>query len=318
MSSLSQFHRLPRYPCIVIVDPHVGATCAHLGVRHRAIVVALFVNVLACGKTPRPAPLTEAMTTQAPPVASTVPSASALPSASVASEEPIVEVEPPPRDPGPFNIPFGVIDGKKPPRNVFVIAAKSPKNPQRLIAFLHGICNPPEYACGLWQESSVDLGFLVCPTGDASCGPGQYNAPTWGKPESKIDEDLETAVEAASAQFPGAISRDDAVLCGFSRGAYMAVRFALAHPGRWPYLVLNEANVTLDAAALRKAKVRAVALIAGELGGQIGGEKKTVAALEKAGFPVKFWPMPKAGHWYSEDIAQIMREAVEFVTSHPE
>lgn len=281
---------------------------------HRAVIAAAFlVNALACGKTPRLAPAEPAAAPHATVGAASV--AAPAPAPVEATVAPSVEPAPPPRDPGPYNLPFGVADGKKPPRNVFVVAAKSPKNPQRLIAFLHGICNPPEYACGLWQETSVDLGFLVCPTGDASCGPGQYNAPTWGKPEPKIDEDLEAAIDAARAQFPDAISRDDAVLCGFSRGAYMAVRFALAHPGRWPYLVLNEANVTLDAAALRKAKVRAVALIAGEIGGQIGGEKKTVAALEKAGFPVKFWPMPKAGHWYSDDIATIMQEAIEFVTA---
>ena len=215
------------------------------------------------------------------------------------------------RDPGPFDLPF---DGT---RNVYVVAPRSPKDPQRLIAFLHGICNPPEYACGLWAQTSTELGFLVCPTGDARCGPGQYNAPTWGKPEGKIDEDLEHAIEATMARFPGAITRDDAVLCGFSRGAYMAVKFAVAHPGRWPYLVLNEANVALSAEQLRKAGVRAVALIAGEIGGQIAGEKKTAAALIKQGFPARFWPMPKAGHFYSDDIGQIMREAIDFVTAVP-
>ena len=81
--------------------------------------------------------------------------------------------------------------------------------------------------------------------------------------------------------------------------------------------MLNEANVTLSADQLRKAGVRAVALIAGELGGQIGGERKTAAALEKQGYPARFWPMPKAGHYYSDDIAQIMKEAIEFVTAVP-
>jgi pimeloyl-ACP methyl ester carboxylesterase len=256
------------------------------------------------GSAPPPAASTSATTT----IAVSAPDAGVAATDDATTDGELTNAE---RETGPFDIPF---DGT---RNVYVVAPTSPKNPQRLIAFLHGICNPPEYACGLWTQTSTQLGFLVCPTGDARCGPGQYNAPTWGKPEGQIDVDLEHAIDATIARFPDAITRDDAVLCGFSRGAYMAVKFASAHPGRWPYLVLNEANVTLSVEQLKKAKVRAVALIAGELGGQIGGERKTAATLAKQGFPARFWPMPKAGHFYSDDIAQIMKEAIEFVTAVP-
>lgn len=215
------------------------------------------------------------------------------------------------REAGPYGFDFA------PGRRVFVVAARDASKPQRLIGMLHGVCNPPEYACGLWQESATDLGFLVCPAGNASCGPAMYDAPTWTEPDTKIDEDLERSIDATLDAFPNAIDRSDAVLCGFSKGAYTAMKIALAHPGRWPYLVFNEANVQPSVDQLQKAKVRAVAFIAGEIGGQIGKEKSTVAKLQKAGFPAKFWPMPKAGHYYSEDIATIMREAIEFVTSVP-
>jgi predicted esterase len=169
----------------------------------------------------------------------------------------------------------------------------------------------------LWQDAAPDLGFLVCPAGNSSCGKAMYDAPSWTEPDSKIDDDLESAIQKTMEAFPDAIDRSGAVLCGFSKGAYAAMKIAAAHPGRWPYLVLNEANVQLSVDALKKAQVRAVAMIAGEIGGQIAGEKKTVAALEKAGFPAKFWPMPNAGHYYSDDISTIMREAIEFVTAVP-
>jgi pimeloyl-ACP methyl ester carboxylesterase len=180
---------------------------------------------------------------------------------------------------------------------------------------IHGVCNPPEYACGLWQDAAPDLGFLVCPAGNASCGKAMYDAPTWTEPDPKIDDDLEASIAKTLEAFPDAIDRTDAVLCGFSKGAYVAVKIAAAHPGRWPYLVLNEANVTLSVEQLKKAGVRAVALVAGEKGGQINGEKATTAKLQKAGYPAKFWPMPNAGHYYSDDISTIMRDAIDFVTS---
>ena len=87
----------------------------------------------------------------------------------------------------------------------------------------------------------------------------------------------------------------------------------MRHPGRWPFLILNEADVDLTLPMVRDAKLRAVALIAGEWGSQLAGERKTVATLAEAGFPVRLWVMPKVGHAYSTNIDGIMREALEFV-----
>jgi hypothetical protein len=95
----------------------------------------------------------------------------------------------------------------------------------------------------------------------------------------------------------------------------VSVKIAAAHPGRWPYLVLIEANVNVTAAKLRASGVRAVALIAGELGSQLAGERKTTESLIKDGYPAKLWVMPKAGHHYSSDIDSIMHDAVTWVTS---
>jgi hypothetical protein len=209
---------------------------------------------------------------------------------------------------GPFEIP---LVGK---RNVYFLAPHAPGK-QRLMAMLHGMCNPPGYTCGLWAETAKDLGFLVCPTGDGSCGPAMYNAPTWIEPDSKIDEDLELSIAKVDALYPGELDRKDAVLLGFSRGAYVGAKLAAAHPGRWPYLVLIEANVQLSKKMLTDAGVRAVALMAGEIGGQIAGERKTEKALIAEGFPAKLWVMRKAGHHYSDDIEALMREAMAWVTS---
>lgn len=225
----------------------------------------------------------------------------------VLAEEPAA---PPPLEPrpiGPYEIPF---DGK---RNVYYVVPASRKTPARLIANLHGVCNPPGYACGYWVHAASRHGFLICPEGNARCGPD--GPPTWKQSFPEFDEDLERAIAAVDAHYPTEIGREGAVLTGFSLGAYAAAHIAQAHPGRWPYLILTEANVPLDAAALRKAGIRAVAMIAGELGSQAAGEKKTVDRLVKQGFRAKYWSMKGAGHHYSADIDTIMSEALEFVTS---
>ncbi|HVK67150.1 MAG TPA: hypothetical protein VM694_21840 [Polyangium sp.] len=227
-----------------------------------------------------------------------------------AGPEPIVDaafdVEPK-REIGPFEIPFL---GK---RAVFFARPSERAKGHRLIANLHGVCNPPGYACGYWVNAASRVGFLVCPTGDATCGKAAYDAPTWSGSYEKMGEDLEKAIVVVDTAHPGEITREGAILTGFSRGAYAAARIAQVHPGRWPYLVLNEADVQLDGAVLRKAGVRAVAMIAGERSGQVAGERATVAKLVAQGYPAKLWVMPGAGHHYSDNIDEIMAEAMAWL-----
>ncbi len=210
---------------------------------------------------------------------------------------------------GPYEMPFAGA------RNVYYVVPKSTKKPQRLIANLHGVCNPPGYACGYWVEAASSVGFLVCPEGNAKCGNNPKGVPTWSQPLPKFDDDLEKAIAAVDTKYPGEIARDDAILTGFSLGAWAAYHIAKAHPGRWKYLILTEADVPLDAAQLRAADVRAVAMLAGEIGTQIAGQKRTIERLKKAGYPARFWVMKGAGHHYSADIDTLMAEAMEFVLS---
>jgi pimeloyl-ACP methyl ester carboxylesterase len=173
------------------------------------------------------------------------------------------------------------------------------------------MCNPPGYACGYWVHAGSEHGFLVCPAGNSECGPG---VSTWTESWEHIDGDLEASIDAVGAAYPGEIDRDQgSVLTGFSLGASVAPLIAEKHPGRWPYLVLVEATAPLDAAKLRAAGVRAVALVAGELGANVYSQKAQCDALTKAGLPTRCWIMPKVGHWYSANIDEIMGDAIDWM-----
>jgi hypothetical protein len=163
---------------------------------------------------------------------------------------------------------------------------------------------------------------MVCPTGNARCGdspvgPASWEAPTWTELVTQMDGDLETAVAKVSAKRPGKIRRRGAVLTGYSRGGYAVPAIARRHPGRWPYLVLIESDVTLTAAALTAAGVRAVAFVAGEWGNQLAGMQKTEEALSAEGFPAKLFVMRRTSHPYSDDMETVMHDALEFVLSQP-
>jgi hypothetical protein len=271
----------------------------------RLLTIASLGVLPAVAACSAPAPAAPVVLAQPEPAAITpMPESSAAPSASAAPSEP--------RPIGPYEIPF---DGK---RTVYFAVPPSTDGPHRLIANLHGLCNPPGYACGFWTHAGSEAGFLVCPTGNSSCGTGADAPPTWTEGDVDIDRDLERAVTTVDAQYPGEMSRDGAVLTGFSRGAYAAGRIAVLHPGRWPYLLLTEADVPLDARTLRGAGVRAVAMLAGETGSQIQGERRTVQRLSSQGLRARLWVMPRAGHFYSANIDDIMREALDWLVRSPE
>lgn len=215
------------------------------------------------------------------------------------------DVPPAPRAIGPYEVPFV---GK---RKVYYAVAKKSGGPQRLLVNLHGMCNPPGYACGYWLEAGTNEGFMVCPEGNTVCGPGGPSS--WDESFADMDRDLEAAIAIVDAAYPGEISREGSVLTAFSRGAYAAPIIASMHPGRWPYLILAEADVTLNATLLRKAGVKAVVMLAGEWGTQIKGERETVKRLQAEKFPALFLTMKNAGHYYSADIDELMRQALAFV-----
>ena len=182
---------------------------------------------------------------------------------------------------GSHEIPLG------PGRSTYyAVPRASLGRPWRLLGHLHGICYPPSYSCGRWRFAGTCLGVLVCPTGNARCGdaatgPPSWEAPTWEELVTAMDHDLERSIASVVARHPDSTTRDGAILTGFSRGAYAAPVIARRHPGRWPLLVLIEANVPLDAASLRNAWVRAVALVAGEKVTELKVERKTAARLDQ-------------------------------------
>jgi pimeloyl-ACP methyl ester carboxylesterase len=280
--------------------------------------IALLLGLLACKTPARTSPSTSPRTSESESESESAKDANAHGASTKldarapsddASRDASADAPEPSREPrgaiGPFEVPF---EGA---RKVFYVTPRTAGR-ARLIANLHGVCNPPGYACGFWVPAASNEGFLVCPEGNSHCG-GASGPPTWTEPVASVDADLEKAIAVVSAKHPGEVSREGAVLTGFSLGAYSAALIARKHPGRWPYLVLIEANVPLDAAQLRAAGVRAVALLAGEKGSQLAGERRTAEQLAKQGFPARLWIMKGAGHHYSPDIDALMAEAFAFV-----
>jgi len=205
-----------------------------------------------------------------------------------------------------------------PERNVWYALPRA-EGEHRLIATLHGQCGSPSYACGTWIDAGTERGFMVCPTGNEHCT-SPIGPPMWDESFQLMERDLERGISVAQsrvrARDAGAFSRDDEVLVGYSRGGWAAIEIVSYHPGRWPYLILIEADVTIKKAYLDACKVRAVAMVAGEHGTELPGEQKSVDALKAAGFPAEIFVMPNTAHLYSANMDDVMRQALAFVLAH--
>ena len=189
----------------------------------------------------------------------------------------------------------------------------------RLIAHLHGQCAPPVYSCGQWLDAGAEHGLMVCPTGNEHCTSSMGPA-MWDESFALMDQDLERGIAVVQKRVAGivdgGVARDDEVLTGFSRGGWAAIEIVGMHPGRWPHLILIEADVTINKAILDRAKVRSVVMIAGEQGTELAGERKSVEQLEAQGYPAELLVMPGTAHLYSANIDALMRQALDFVLSH--
>jgi pimeloyl-ACP methyl ester carboxylesterase len=201
-----------------------------------------------------------------------------------------------------------------PGRNVWWALAHY-EDEHRLVAGMHGQCGGPSYACGSWIDAGTERGFMVCPTGNEHCT-SDIGPPSWDESFTLMDQDLELSIKIAQKKTDAGFDREGSVLVGFSRGGWAAIDLVRRHPGRWPYLILIEADVTINKAYLEASKVHAVAMIAGELGTELPGEQKSVDAMKAAGYPAQLFIMPKTAHLYSTNIDEIMRNALDFVLAH--
>ncbi len=201
-----------------------------------------------------------------------------------------------------------------PGRNVWWALAKY-EDEHRLVAGLHGQCGGPSYACGSWIDAGTERGFMVCPTGNEHCT-SPMGPPSWDESFALMDQDLELGIKIAQKKTDAGFDREGSVLVGFSRGGWAAIDLVRMHPGRWPYLILIEADVTINKAYLDASKVRAVAMVAAELGTELPGEKKSVDQMKAANYPAELFIMPRTWHLYSTNIDEIMRNALDFVLAH--
>ncbi len=272
----------------------------------RSMCALLSSAALACAREVpvTPPPLPEAAVAPAAPTAD--------PAASEADAEPPREELPPtpesPRRPAPLAVP-GYRDASH-------VGPEEPASwPRPVTIVLHGNFDRPEWECATWRPVAAWRGFVLCPRG----------VPTpWASPREDrwtyrggapgVQREIEAALAALEERYPGRVTREDAVLAGFSLGAILAPRIATGSPGSYPYLFLvegGEGGLAGDwARRLGAAGVKGLGL-AMSAPGRRRIAREAASRFRHAGIDAIFVDMKGAGHDYRGDFGQTGRAALE-------
>ncbi|MGC4000522.1 MAG: alpha/beta hydrolase [Anaeromyxobacter sp.] len=181
--------------------------------------------------------------------------------------------------------------------------------------FLALVCHPhPRFGGTMHNHATYRLAKAVRAAGGRSL---RFNYRGVGRSAGAYDggrgeaDDARAALEALEATHPGA----PLLVCGFSFGAWMAVKAGSARPGVAGLLLaglaLRSADADLDAAR-DAADVRAVrrplAVVQAERD-EFGTPAEVAAALAGSAGPRRLTPLPGATHLCGEDLPGLQREA---------
>lgn len=187
-----------------------------------------------------------------------------------------------------------------------------------VVVVLHGNFDRPEWECAVWGPVAAPYGWVLCPRGLARKDIDKsLDRWTYGSRQRTMRE-IDAALNALEARYPGRVTREGMVLVGFSLGAIMAPDIVVEAPGRFRYLFLVEGGLgklqKRSAAALRKAGVRGVGF-AMSAAGRRKRAARWVDRYRGEGLRAELVDMEGAGHGYSDDFAQRCRPAFERLTA---
>lgn len=194
-------------------------------------------------------------------------------------------------------------DGQK----VFVVYGSSSQ--KRVMVYLHGRCDDPREALGVFADSLKAQGHIVAPLGPEQRG-CLGGTTQWASDGAKLDAQIRAAVAAAEKKVNGRWNHDDQVLIGYSQGAARGEDLLPAQPRFRRAIFLGSPDAP-DARFY--SNVAAAAFLAGEKDRRdlmLTGEQ----ALKRAGKPVKFFLLPGAEHGdFGPQGGAVMAQALAFV-----
>jgi predicted esterase len=171
------------------------------------------------------------------------------------------------------------------------------KQPKPVVAFLHGMCALPEQECHV-VERTTRAAWLLCPPGPTVCEGG--GGAMWIGTNKKLGERIEKGVSELAKVGGDKVDPSRRALIGYSLGAPASLRIVMAQPGKWQRLMIVNASTQPSVAQLKLAKVKRIALVAGDGDPTRGKLQAAANRLAHNGVDAKFFKLEKTGHWFDD------------------
>ena len=178
---------------------------------------------------------------------------------------------------------------------VVVRPAREGRRPVAVL--LHSSADRPEWMCRLWAPAFRGRGWLLCPRGIFRADIPERDRWTLG-PLSKTKEEIQAALAALEARYPGRISPGARLIAGFSKGAYQAAAIARQDPKAFPLVFAHEGGGRWSARAIKgfvKGGGRGLIIGCGKPRCARAG-RRSCAAARRAGLPCQLIFITGLGH----------------------
>jgi hypothetical protein len=182
--------------------------------------------------------------------------------------------------------------------------------PRPVVVATHGAYDAPEGLCDDQRWVLHDRAWVVCPRGrPLHDGTFRYDS------GPSLAREIDAAVSALAARYPGYVDDGARMYVGFSLGAILGAWIVAHDPARFPRAVLIEGGEDRWTDASARAFARGGGqrvLFACGLRGRVPGAQQAAAILGRAGVDahVVLARLPDAGqfiHWYNGPVADEQR-----------
>lgn len=181
----------------------------------------------------------------------------------------------------------------------YYVPPQAKKGKKPVLVWLHGRGGNPESDCRKWAKVTVDIGWLLCPSGPEDRGGG---ARGWNNSWPSAKQAVDASVDAFHAKMGAKIQKNNHVLIGFSEGALAAMNIGVREPERFSrWLILAANDVYWGAEGLSELKknskkFKKIYLLTGEKDMVVENTRRVYEYLLRERVKVRIWTPGDIGH----------------------
>jgi predicted esterase len=177
-----------------------------------------------------------------------------------------------------------------------------------VVVGLHGNFDRPEWLCSALRSMVAGKAWILCPRGVPRADvPRAMDRWTY-RGRAQVMREIKAGLTALRDRYPERVAGEPHVLAGFSLGAILSARFAVARPARFPRLYLAEGSYRVwtpkNVRRFARGGGQEVVFGCGRRGCR-ARTRRICKRLEKRGVTCHVYMASGLGHSYSEPLPRL-------------